>query len=115
MRKLALCLFMAFTMSAFAADTAVKGYLVDISCASEDGNKPDFGAKHTKGCLQMDDCEKSGYGVLTPDKKVIKFDKAGNEQAKKFINSLKKDKDIQVTVTGKVTGDNMTVSNIALQ
>ena len=115
MKKLVLILFAAVSLSAFAADTTVKGYLVDLACAKEDGSKADFGAKHTKGCLQMPDCEKSGYGVLTDDKKVIRFDKAGNEEAKKFIAALTQKKDIKVAVNGAVTGDNMTVSKIALQ
>jgi hypothetical protein len=115
MRKLILVMFTAVAISAFAADTTVKGYLVDLSCAAEEGSKPGFGAKHSKDCLQMDDCVKSGYGVLTDDKKVIKFDKAGNEQAKKFLNDLKKAKDIKVSVAGNVNGETMTVSKIELQ
>jgi len=115
MRRLALILCTAIAISAFAADTAVKGYLVDISCALEEGQRPGFGIKHSKACLQMEDCEKSGYGVLTDDKKVIHFDKAGNEQAKKFIAGLTKSTDIRVTVTGTLNGDEMTVSKIELQ
>lgn len=115
MKKLILVLFAAVSLSALAADTTVKGYLVDLACAKEDGQKPGFGAKHSKDCLQMPDCEKAGYGVLTADKKVIKFDKAGNEQAKKFIADMKKAKDVKVTVAGNVTGDTMTVKKIALQ
>jgi hypothetical protein len=115
MKKLVLVLFAMMAVGAFAADTAVKGYLVDIACANEEGSQPGFGANHSKGCLQMPDCEKSGYAVLTPDKKVIRFDTAGNAEAKKFIAALTKKKDIQVTVTGNVTGDSMTVSKIELQ
>lgn len=115
MRKLMLVLFAAVAISAFAAETTVKGYLVDLSCAAEEGQKPGFGAKHSKDCLQMDDCAKSGYGVLTDDKKVIKFDKASNEQAKKFISDMKKAKDIRVNVTGTVTGNTMAVNKIELQ
>jgi hypothetical protein len=115
MRKLILILFAAVAVSSFAADTTVKGYLVDLACAAEEGQKPGFGAKHTKDCLQMDDCAKSGYGVLTDDKKVIKFDQASNTQAKKFIDDLKKTKDIKVNVTGTVKGDTIAVSKIELQ
>lgn len=115
MKKLILVLFAAVSLSALAADTTVKGYLVDLACAKEDGQKPGFGAKHTKDCLQMPDCASAGYGVLTDDKKVIKFDKAGNEQAKKFIAEMKATKDVKVDVTGAVTGDSMTVSKIVLQ
>ena len=115
MKKLVMILFAAISLSAFAADTTVKGYLVDLACAKEEGQKAGFGAKHTKGCLQMDDCEKSGYGVLTDDKKVMRFDKAGNEEAKKFIAAVTKKSDIKVAVDGAVNGESMTVSKITLQ
>jgi hypothetical protein len=115
MRKFVMMLFVAVSISAFAADTTVKGFLVDLACSAEEGGKPNFGVKHTKDCLQMPDCVKSGYGVLTANKKVVKFDKAGNEQAKKFIDGLNKSNDIKVTVEGEVKGDTMTVSKIELQ
>jgi hypothetical protein len=115
MRKSILVLFAALAVSAFAADSTVKGYLVDLSCAREEGQKPGFGAKHSKDCLEMEECAKSGYGVLTDDKKVIMFDQAGNQQAKKFIADLKKSKDIKVNVTGALNGSTMTVDKIELQ
>ena len=115
MKKLTLVLLAAMALSAFAAETKVQGYLVDLACSSEEGQKPGFGAKHSKMCLQMPECAKSGYGVLTDDKKVIKFDAASNTKAKQFIAGLKKDKDIKVNVTGTVNGEQMTVSKIELQ
>jgi hypothetical protein len=115
MRKLVLILIATAALSAFAADTTVKGHLVDMACAREDGQKAGFGASHTKDCLQMAECVQSGYGVLTDDKKIIMFDAAGNEQAKKFIAALSKTSDIKVTVTGARSGDTMSVSKIELQ
>jgi hypothetical protein len=115
MKKFVMILFAAIAVSAFAADTTVKGHLVDLACAAEDSQKAGFGASHTKDCLQMAECVKSGYGVLTEDKKVVRFDAAGNEQAKKLIAGLKKDKDIKVAVTGAVAGDNIAVNKIELQ
>jgi hypothetical protein len=115
MKKITLVLLTAVALSAFAAETKVQGYLVDIACASEEGQRANFGAKHSKDCLQMPDCAKSGYGLLTDDKKVIKFDAASNEKAKQFIADLKKQKDIKVNVTGTVNGEHMTVSKIELQ
>ncbi|MBZ5509481.1 MAG: hypothetical protein LAO78_28855 [Acidobacteriia bacterium] len=115
MKKLTLVMLAAMAITAFAADTKVQGYLVDIACADEDGQKAGFGAKHTKDCLLMPECVKSGYGLLTDDKKVFKFDKAGNEKAKQFIAGLKKDKDIKVDVTGTINGENITVTKIDLQ
>jgi hypothetical protein len=115
MRKFAIIFFAAAAISAVAADTTVKGYLVDLSCAAEDGKNPGFGVQHTKNCLQMEDCANSGYGVLTPDKKVIRFDKAGNDSTRKFLTSITKHNDLKVTVTGNVNGDEMTVNKIELQ
>jgi hypothetical protein len=115
MKKLTLVLLTAVALSTFAADTKVQGYLVDIACASEEGQRANFGAKHSKDCLQMPDCAKSGYGLLTDDKKIIKFDATSNEKAKQFIADLKKEKDIKVNVTGTVNGEHMTVSKIELQ
>jgi hypothetical protein len=115
MRKIAMILFAAVAISALAADTQIKGYLVDLDCGRAEGQNPDFGAKHTKDCLRMPDCANSGYGVLTADKKIIRFDKPGNDEAKKFIANINKSDDIKVTVTGSVNGDQMTVSKIELQ
>jgi len=115
MRKSILVLFAAIALSAFAADTTVKGYLVDLSCAREESQKPGFGAKHSKDCLEMEDCAKSGYGILTDDKKIIMFDQASNQQAKKFIADLKKPKDIKVNVTGTLNGNTISISKIELQ
>jgi len=115
MKKFLLMLFAIMAVNAFAADTTVKGHLVDRACAAEEGPQAGFGANHSKGCLQMPPCSKSGYAVLTEDKKVIKFDDKGNEQAKKFIEGLTKQKDIKVTVTGDLNNDSITVSKIELQ
>jgi hypothetical protein len=114
MRKVLLLFLAAAALSSLAADTKVTGYLVDMQCGREEGSRPDFGIKHSKECLQMPDCAASGYGILTEDKKIIQFDAAGNEQAKKFIADLKKSNDIKVTVTGTVKGGLMTVSKIEL-
>jgi hypothetical protein len=113
MHKLAIILFLSIT--ALAADTTVKGYLVDIACGTEEGQRPDFGIKHSKNCLKMPDCAASGYGVLTGDKKIIFFDKAGNEKATKFIDSLTKSNDIKITVTGTLNRDHIVVNKIELQ
>ena len=40
MKKLVMILFAAVSLSAFAADTTVKGYLVDLACAKEEGRRP---------------------------------------------------------------------------
>ena len=115
MKRLLAAAFLLSSTFTFAATQTLSGHLVDVSCANEDGTKPGFGAKHSKKCLQMPECEESGYALLTSDNKVIKFDKAGNATAKQFIAKTDKDKDWKVNVTGDVTGDNMTVQSLELQ
>ncbi len=114
----------ALAVPAFAADKKpagnsqqVSGYLVDISCATENMKKPDpkFPATHDKSCLQMDECAKSGYAVLTSDNKIIKFDAKGNEEAQKLLKTTNKDKDWKVTVNGPVEGDSIAVNSLMLQ
>jgi hypothetical protein len=117
-------LALAIAVPTFAADKKaagnsqqVSGYLVDISCSTENMKKPDpkFPASHDKSCLQMDECAKSGYAVLTPDNKIIKFDAKGNEEAQKLLKMTNKDKDWKVTVSGPVQGDSIAVNSIMLQ
>ncbi|HXB20678.1 MAG TPA: hypothetical protein VNV88_04805 [Candidatus Solibacter sp.] len=114
MRRLVLILFATASISAFAADTAVKGYLMDIACSARTARKAGSAVSHTKACLRTPPCEESGYAVLTNDNQVIRFDHDGNERAKKFLADMAKDDNIKVTVTGAVNGDKMTVSKIEL-
>ena len=43
MKKLTLVLLAAVALSAFAAETKVQGYLVDIACSCEEGRTRQFG------------------------------------------------------------------------
>jgi hypothetical protein len=106
---------------AVAADansaTTVQGTLVDVACATANAKKPkaDFAVKHSKDCLQMPDCAESGYAVLTSDNKIIRFDAKGNELAKAAIDKTKKENDLKVSVTGKVSGDQIAVASLNLE
>ncbi len=119
MRRFVLIFLVALNAGAFAADTAVSGYLVDSSCATRfarrGGLKPGAGATHSLSCLRMDACEQSGYGVITGDGRYIKFDQDGNAKTKKFLADVTKTSEIKVTVSGSVDGDKMTVGKIELQ
>ena len=52
MKKLVIILFAAVSLSAFAADTTVKGYLVDLACAKEEGQKAGFGPNTPKAACR---------------------------------------------------------------
>lgn len=123
-RILLAALVLSCSLSLTAADNkpageekTISGHLVDLSCAALNSARPDpkFGATHDKDCLQMEACAKTGYGVLTSDNKVIRFDSKGNEQAKKFIQMTNKDKDWKITVSGPVQGNTIAVNSLMLQ
>ncbi len=98
-----------------AEQKTVTGTLMDKACASETIKK---GAKaiqeHDIGCATMDDCAKSGYGVVTSDGKFLKFDATGDKRAAAALKTATKKTDLQVSVTGDVTGDQIKVSSLKL-
>ena len=114
MKKIASILLL-LGATAFAADTHVKGYLVDLACGEKNASKADFGATHTVKCMQMPDCTKSGYGVLTPNKKIVKFDKAGNVQARAMLGAVKKENNVRVDAIGQMVGAELKVKQLKLE
>lgn len=97
-----------------AGTQKISGYLVDGVCAGNHATEPGYKEKHDKACNLMAACVKSGYSLITADNKVLKFDAKGNEQALAFIKATTKEKELKVTVTGKVDGETLTVASIAL-
>jgi hypothetical protein len=69
---------------------------------------------HTRECLLMPACEKSGYGVYTTDDKYLKFDAAGNRRALAAIKASPKLDDFEVQVTGEVQGDTIKVASLKI-
>jgi hypothetical protein len=67
---------------------------------------------HTRECLLMPECQKSGYGVYTSDNKFLKFDEAGNRKALAAIKASTKLDDFEVEVTGEVKGDTIKVASL---
>ena len=101
--------------SAGAQGQPVKGTLMDVACSSHHATEAGYTESHDKKCLLMESCVKSGYSLVTADKKVLKFDKKGNDLALDLIKKADRDKDWRVSVDGAVTGDTIAVSNIRLQ
>lgn len=93
----------------------VSGYLVDVKCGAARANEAGFPAEHTKDCMLMDACMKSGYGVMTAEKKLIKFDAAGNKKAVELLKATNKDKDWKVAVKGTMKDGVLAVESIAVQ
>lgn len=105
----------ALASSAGAQGQPVKGTLMDVACSSHHATEAGYTESHDKKCLLMESCVKSGYSLVTADKKVLKFDKKGNDLALDLIKKADRDKDWKVSVDGTVTGDTIAVSNIRLQ
>lgn len=118
MKKLAQLAF-AFALVAglcAAEQKTVSGYLIDKACSADAIKKGEKMAKeHGVSCALMDDCAKSGFGVYTPDGKFLAFDATGNKRAMAALKASQKQTDLQVTVTGDVSGDTMKVSSLKLQ
>ena len=98
-----------------AKKTQLTGYLVDVSCSHDEAEAgPGWGQKHSRACLLMPACVRSGYAVLTGDNQIIRFDANGNDRAYKLIVATTQDKDWRVRVRGLQAGDQLKVSNIEL-
>lgn len=108
-------LVVGLAVSAGAQGQPMKGTLMDIACSSHHAAEAGYTESHDKKCLLMDGCVKSGYSLVTADKKVLKFDKKGNDLALDLIKKTSHDKDWKVTVDGTVTGDTIAVSSIKMQ
>jgi hypothetical protein len=101
----------------------IKGILIDEKCSGKadlrisgatgllEGGRI-VAEAHTRECLMMPECEKSGYGVYTSDNKFLKFDEAGNRKALAAIKASNKLDDFEVEVTGEVKGDTIRVASL---
>lgn len=103
------------TVAGAAQGQTMKGHLVDVMCASHHATEAGYTEKHDKKCLLMDECVKSGYTLVTADKKVLKLDAKGSQLALDLIKKTDRDKDWTVAVNGTVSGDTITVASIQMQ
>lgn len=112
MKKFAvvMCLMLAFSLVAFAADT-VSGTLMDQGCSKKHmGENLAKADSHPKSCA-MQCGAKTGFAVVTPDGKIIKLDEASNKKAMEYLQNSKSDS-MKVKVSGTVTGDTIAVDTI---
>jgi len=104
-----------------AADTAattteaivLKGDIIDNMCADANkDNLAEFVKTHTKECALMPNCQASGYSIFA-DGKLSKFDAASNAKVAEFLKNA--DSKLQVIVTAKQVGDELSLSSIENQ
>jgi hypothetical protein len=102
-------------VAAHGHKVTLRGVLVDVACATERANDlAGLRAKHTRKCLQMPECDKSGFALLTADDRVLRFDDAGNARARQLIAATERETQWQVTVSGRLDGDTLAVRKLAL-
>lgn len=92
----------------------LSGNIVDKACSGKVGkaaNPQEAAAGHTKKCALSENCKASGYGVYS-DGKFYEFDAKGAELAAEALTKTSKDKGAIFKVTGKVSGDKITVESI---
>jgi hypothetical protein len=83
--------------------------VVDVSCSKKVAADADA---HTRDCALM--CQKSGFGILTADKKFLKFDEEGNAKVLEQLKSSDKKDHLRVNVNGDVDGDTLRVESVKL-
>lgn len=86
------------------------GFLTDVQCG-ESFESDKMAAGHTKECCLMPACAASGFGLYAK-KKLIKFDAAGSEKAKAYLEATKREKNLKVKVKGEMQGDVFAVLSI---
>ncbi|MFA6129986.1 MAG: hypothetical protein WC731_03260 [Candidatus Omnitrophota bacterium] len=89
---------------------ALKGDIIDNMCAGTNkANLAEFVKTHTKECALMPNCQASGYSIFA-DGKLYAFDKDSNAKVAEFLKNA--DSKLQVTVTAKQVGDELSLISI---
>lgn len=83
----------------------VSGYIVDNMCSEMHGSEAEA-KNHPNACALMEACEKSGFTVVSGDKK-YKLDDAGNKLATEALKGAKQKKGLKVDVEGTLEGDTL--------
>src|SRR5436190_16780997 len=91
----------------------VTGYLIDNACAE---SAKDLGTRakgHSVSCALMDNCEKSGYSVVTDDNKRYKLSEKGEGMAAELLKNTKTTKGVKVELEGNYNGSEVDVTKLA--
>ena len=91
------------------------GYLVDVSCSRDRSHDLlKLGQTHTRKCLLMPDCRKSGYGIVTGSGEFIRFDQKGNADTEALITKLSNDTPLKIAVWGRLQNGVIAVKRLKL-
>lgn len=94
-----------------AETITMTGDIIDNMCAGMQTPEtlPEFVKAHTKQCTLKPECVASGYAIFS-DGKLYKFDKDSNAKIEEFLN--KEDSKLQVSITAKKIGDELSLVSI---
>ncbi|MDD5108795.1 MAG: hypothetical protein PHC29_04730 [Candidatus Omnitrophica bacterium] len=119
---IALCCVSSLAFAADATNSAaattsdvmmLKGDIIDNMCAGMNKDTlADFVKTHTKECALKPACMETGYSIFA-DGKLSKFDKDSNAKVAEFLN--KADSKLQVAITAKQVGDELSLVSIENQ
>jgi len=91
------------------------GFLIDLTCARERKDKePSLGEGHTKKCMQMPVCDRSGFGILTDANQLLRLDEDGNRRVRRLLQRTKRENKLYFVVWGRRSNDVLNVSGIEL-
>jgi hypothetical protein len=91
----------------------LKGNIIDNTCAGANkDNLADFIKTHTKQCAIMPGCIESGYSIFA-DGKLYTFDKDSSAKVAEFLK--KADSKLEVSITAKQVGDELSLVSIENQ
>jgi hypothetical protein len=83
--------------------------VVDLNCSKKVAADPD---SHPRACALK--CAASGFGIVTADKKFLKFDAEGNTKIVEALKASDKKDHLRVDVSGDLQGDTLKVTSIKL-
>jgi hypothetical protein len=105
--------FLALGLMATPALAATQTFndvsVIDVACSKKAAANADA---HTRDCALM--CEQSGFGIVTADKKFLKFDADGNKKIAEALKASDKTDHLRVNVSGDVEGDTIKVTSVKL-
>ena len=104
-----LALGLMATPALAATETFNNVSIVDVACSKTAAADAD---SHTRKCALG--CQESGFGVVTADKKFLKFDTDGNAKVLEALKATDKKDHLRVNVTGDVQGDTIKVISVKL-
>ena len=105
--------FAAVLYAQGAKEIKVTGFLIDNACA--DSAKGELGTRaktHSVSCALMDNCEKSGYSVVTEDNKRYKLNEKAEGMAAELLKNTKSTKGVKVTLEGSYNGSEVDVTKL---